>query len=472
MITIVRPPASRALASFYRTLAVTLLADRLAAGQREVRLIEKMFGDQVDERPDVVLLSLYIDDVRAGLRELERLKRRWPDVKAVVGGPHMALLGPRAYEISPHIDHIAVGDCLDIAIPAIEALDRGENVSSRYFQAVGPATFAMPTYSLWDDTRHFPVFPVELSRGCRHRCPFCSDPVLRRGAMSRGGDATLEVLRALCNAHGQVFIRFVDSSFSSMRPDIDVLLRGIVAEELPVRWSAYAYASDLDAQLVDLMRSSGCTALFFGMESLSPDVMTGTRFTRDADRLEATLQMLAEADIFAHCNVIVGLPGETRDTLRLTIDRITALAPDSVGGGPFYLTPGSTFHRRPERFGIKILDENWILRQHETFDEPGHEYFATDTLSQSAMWELADEFRAEITRIGESCWNLSDYALICWEAVGGKRQRLEELWQADEGALADDERLVIQVLKEKVGTEVASDKAADFVGIARRVAAR
>ncbi|MGN6814649.1 MAG: B12-binding domain-containing radical SAM protein [Solirubrobacterales bacterium] len=330
----------------------------------------------------------------------------------------------------------------------------------------------MPTYSLWEGARHFPVFPVELSRGCKHRCPFCSDPVLRRGATSRGGGSTLDVLRALCDVHGEVFVRFVDSSFSSMRPDIDVLLGGIVAEELPVRWSAYAYASDLDAELVELMRSSGCRALFFGMESLSPDVMTGKRFTRDAERIEATLQMLAGAGIFAHCNFIVGLPGETRDTLRRTIDRIATLAPDSVGGGPFYLTPGSTFHRRPERFGIKVLDEDWILRQHETFDEPGHEYFATDTLTQSEMWALADEFRTEITSAGESCWNLSDYALICWEAVGGSRQRLKDLWRADEEALSDDERLVVQVLKEKVGTEVEPNRAAGFVDVARMVATR
>jgi len=98
-------------------------------------------------------------------------------------------------------------------------------------------------------------------------------------------------------------------------------------------------------------------------------------------------------------------------------------------------------------------------------------YFRTATLTQERMKSLAADFRRWVQSELLACWNLSDYALLCWLSVGGETADLVRLWQEPEQALNEDERLVVDVLKEKTGVDVATH-AASFVDATGRVAAR
>ena len=171
-----------------------------------------------------------------------------------------------------------------------------------------------------------------------------------------------------------------------------------------------------------------------------------------------------------HGNFITGLPGETPATLEQTPAGISGIGFDSVGGGPFYLTPGSTFERRPDKFGIRILDPAWRVRQHVNFYDPAHEYFATATLTQPQMKELAAAFRQQIEAGHAACWNLSDYALLCWLSAGGTAAALTDLWKKPEEQMTSAEQQVIGVLKEKDGA-VPPEDAASFVAATRNLAA-
>ena len=182
------------------------------------------------------------------------------------------------------------------------------------------------------------------------------------------------------------------------------------------------------------------------------------------------MDALHQHGIFVHGNFITGLPGETPATVEQTLAGISGIEFDSVGGGPFYLTPGSTFERRPDKFGIRILDPAWRVRQHVNFYDPAHEYFATATLTQPQMKELAAAFRQQIEAGHAACWNLSDYALLCWLSAGGTATALTALWKKPEEQMTCAEQQVIGVLKEKDGA-VPPDDAASFVAATRNLAA-
>jgi hypothetical protein len=309
-----------------------------------------------------------------------------------------------------------------------------------------------------------------MSRGCRQHCPFCTDPVLRRGVALDPVDRTMTTIRSLVSEHGPIWVRFVDSSMSSLGPDLDRLLAALIDAELPVRWSAYAYPHDISPDLARRMAAAGCCALFLGIESLAHGVRVGKHHTKRPNEVAAAVDALHANGIFVHGNFIIGLPGETHDTVAETLDGLEMIHFDSVGGGPFFLTPGSTFHRSPAKFGIEIFDGAWPLKQHVNFYDSDHEYFRTATLTQSDMRQLTATFRHRVQERHLGCWNLSDYAVLCWLSVGGAVADLKRLWTTPEAQLTAEQQLVVSVLKEKSGVQVAAD-AARFVKLTATLAA-
>ena len=467
-VIIIRPAASRLLGSFYQSLGITLLATHLESAGIVVELRDEAFEDVEPEswehQPAVVLFSLYIDDFAIGVALARRVKDAYPGTITMVGGPHVTLVGEAVPNIHDAFDVLALGDCLPEARTLIEALVSGNGParipSVLYPSVVDDDTPLLPSYKVWQQGRYFPLHPVEFSRGCRHRCPFCSDPVLRSGVKAQPLEHVLAQLRSLSSDKSAAFVRFVDSSFTSRRAEVDQLLTAIAREQLPLRWSTYAYASDIDEPFARNLASAGCVALFVGVESLSDEVKTGKRFAKNPMRIRESLKMLRDQGIFTHCNFIVGLPGETRSTFEETLEGILTLEPDSVGGGPFFLTPGTIFHKEAAHFGISILDDQWIARQHLNFHSAA-DYFRTATLSQGDMRSLAQEFRERIVSAGRVCWNLSDYALLCWLSIGGDQDDLVRLWRMSEGDAAAPEFL--NVLREKDGVRLGPNAASGFV---------
>jgi hypothetical protein len=473
-VLIVRPEPSRGLGAFYRNLGLTMLATHARAHGLEPRLVDLTFDTfeaALSVGAKAALFSLYIDDFARGVELAATAKQA--GLATAVGGPHATLLGAEVLAVTDVFDVIGIGDCLPDAMPAIAGLARGKRrpASRIVGDGMGPARMddLAPDYSIWPRDRYFPVFPVEFSRGCRQHCPFCTDPVLRRGVALDPVERTLGTIKALAAAHRRIWVRFVDSSMSSLGPDLVRLLDAIIAAELPVEWSAYAYPHDIDNGLAARMARAGCRALFLGIESLAQGVRVGKHHAKHPDEVTRAVDILHEYGIFVHGNFIIGLPGETADTVAETLAGLTRIRFDSIGGGPFFLTPGSTFERRPEKFGIRVIDPHWRIHQHLNFYEQAHEYFATATLRQEQMKRLAAEFRRQVQQERLGCWNLSDYALLCWLSVGGDTADLVRLWQRPDGELSAEERTVVDVLKEKTARTFPAQAAA-FVGAARQMA--
>jgi hypothetical protein len=82
---------------------------------------------------------------------------------------------------------------------------------------------------------------------------------------------------------------------------------------------------------------------------------------------------------------------------------------------------------------------------------------------------LAEQFRNRVETEQAACWNLSDYALLCWLSVGGTPGDLRRLWQMSDTELTTAECNVIDVLKEKRSI-IPFDPRRSFVETARHVA--
>ncbi|GAB3901114.1 hypothetical protein GCM10029964_089440 [Kibdelosporangium lantanae] len=423
----------------------------------------------------VAVFSLYIDDFSRGLEVAAQLKRARPDIVTFVGGPHVTMVGDDIPGMADSFDHVAIGDCLPEAMALIEdacfsrALPDRSTIRASSFDA--RMDHLMPDYSIWSRDRYFPLYPVEFSRGCRQRCPFCTDPVLRRGLAVNPVTKTLRTLENLVATDDVAYVRFVDSSLTSLGHELDTLLDAMIAANLPVSWSAYAYPHDITPYVAQRLAAAGCRAVFMGIETMAQGVRTGKHHTKRPNEIACSVRALQDQGIFVHGNFIIGLPGETAETVKQTLDGLDAVRFDSVGGGPFYLAPGSTFTQRPERFGIEVLDPYWMRRAHENFYHPVP-YFRTSTLTQLEMANLTVDFRTQIQRSGLACWNLSDFVVLCWLSVGGDIATLKRLWVTPPADLARDRLAIVDVLRERnSGDSLTRQRARNFVSSVQTVAA-
>jgi radical SAM superfamily enzyme YgiQ (UPF0313 family) len=224
-LLIVRPEPSRGLGAFYRNLGLTMLATHARACGLNPQLVDLTFDDFTTALAcgaKVAAFSLYIDDFARGA-ELAVLAKR-AGLVTVVGGPHATLLGNEVLAATDAFDLVCTGDCLPEAMPVMADIARSGATPAKRVIGIGAGEARMdtlaPDYTIWPDDRYFPVFPVEFSRGCRQHCPFCTDPVLRRGLAIDPVERTMATLEALVATHGRIWVRFVDSSMSSLGPTL------------------------------------------------------------------------------------------------------------------------------------------------------------------------------------------------------------------------------------------------------------
>lgn len=454
-----------------------MVATHAMARGLDVTMVDLSFDaveNGLSEDTKVAVFSLYIDDFTRGLEVAAALKRVRPDVVTFVGGPHVTMVGDDIPGITDSFDHVAIGDCLPEAMTLIEDACHGRPLPDHGTIAASSVEARMdhlpPDYSIWSRDRYFPLYPVEFSRGCRQHCPFCTDPVLRRGLAVDPVGKVLRTLENLTELEDTAYVRFVDSSLTSIGPELDTLLDAMIAARLPVTWSGYAYPHDITPDMAHRLALSGCRAVFMGIETMAQGVRTGKHHTKRPEEIARSVRALQDEGIFVHGNFIIGLPGETADTVDQTLAGLDAVRFDSVGGGPFYLAAGSTFTQRPERFGIEVFDPHWTRRAHQNFYDPVP-YFRTATMTQPEMIELAGYFGDQVRGSGLACWSLSDFVVLCWLSVGGDIQTLRRLWQARPAELTDDERDVVDVLRERAsGDQLSRQRALDFVSSVRSVA--
>jgi len=173
----------------------------------------------------------------------------------------------------------------------------------------------------------------ETKRGCGMRCLYCADPVAK-GRATRCAPPGLVVgeLSALLAQNVDHF-HTCDSEFNLPLEHARAVCQAIVDAGLGgrIRWYAYCAPTPFSDELAALCRRAGCIGINFGVDSGCDSILRrlGRHFT-SADLLDtaATCRRHGLASMY---DLLLGGPGETRATVRQTIDLVRRAAPDCVG---------------------------------------------------------------------------------------------------------------------------------------------
>lgn len=234
----------------------------------------------------------------------------------------------------------------------IQRIEDWTNLPFPRFDGMPIARYSCP------DARRRPMVTFMTARGCPHRCGFCASPaILGRKLRAWSVEPIVDELERLVDA-GIREISFVDDVFTLDRRRTIALCEGIVARHLDLSWFCNARADQITPELAAAMASAGCHQVYLGFESGSQAILDGIHKDTTVAALARGAARLAEAGIHRSVGFVLGLPGETDDTVgesialarlvkpeRLQFTRWTPLAGSPLGRDGW---DGAGFHDRAD----------------------------------------------------------------------------------------------------------------------------
>jgi tryptophan 2-C-methyltransferase len=174
---------------------------------------------------------------------------------------------------------------------------------------------------------------VETKRGCPAACIYCADPVAKgKRIRLRSPRVVADEFESLA-AQGITVVHLCDGEFNLPRAHalgvaVELAERKIADR---VRWYTYAAVVPFDAELARAMRRAGCIGIDFTGDSAEDGILGRYRQEHRRSDLERAVRICREEGITCMVDLLLGGPGETPATVRVTIDSLKELGPDSVG---------------------------------------------------------------------------------------------------------------------------------------------
>ena len=276
----------------------------------------------------------------------------------VVGGPH-ATLYPDQVVAEPSIDYVVCGEGEETLRDLVRAMGDGgvrptdsqlRGILGLAFASGGEATInaprpliedldslPMPARHLFELSRYplyasngEPMVTLLSSRGCPYNCSYCFKGIVGRTYRQRSAQSVLAEICYLIDTYDYRHFYFIDDLFTLDVKRLTAIAEGILAEGLDIRWQCLARVDRVTPQLLALMYRSGCREIHYGIESGNADVLERVGKGFSLDRVRDAVTWTDRAGILVKGYFMLGLPGDTEETMQQTIRFASELALDEA----------------------------------------------------------------------------------------------------------------------------------------------
>lgn len=188
-----------------------------------------------------------------------------------------------------------------------------------------PALFPTSVY----EGENFYV-PIQTRRGCPLACSYCSTGTVEgRVIRSRSVDSVIQWINKWVERDFRRF-QFVDNNFNIPPDYAKELCRKIREANLDIKWRSIIYPGRLDESLIKSMATAGCNEVSLGFESGCDDILAGMNKHFSAKDVVNSAKMLIDNNIKVMGFLLLGGPGETKETALRSLDFIEGLNLNSL----------------------------------------------------------------------------------------------------------------------------------------------
>lgn len=212
----------------------------------------------------------------------------------------------------------------------------------------------------------YPEITIVTGRGCPHRCSYCVYPQTMFGHLfrHRSPEKVVEEFKYIRDNFPQVKEIFIeDDTFTVNRKYCQALCQLLTRERVHMTWTANSRA-DIDLQTLRLMKEAGCRLLCIGVESGNQQILDNIHKKLRLEQVEAFMENARKARILVHACFMVGNAGETKETMKQTLDFAKKLRPDTAQFFPLMVYPGTEAFDWAKRHGYLTAKDysKWLTK--------------------------------------------------------------------------------------------------------------
>jgi hypothetical protein len=309
------------------------------------------------------------------------IKKINPRVKLVVGG-HKA----SGLSLSTRIDHIITGQGESSAIALTDNLI--QNIDTPRLMSEGSYPYNDFTSSRINYVPEDIIFngehlSIEFARGCIFKCSFCNYPLIGKKLWEFVKPATLvadEIRRNYDLFKTQGYL-VTDDTINDSEEKVEALHKELTKLPFDLTLSSYARLDLMIAKphTLDMLYEMGFRNFFFGIETFHHEAGKSIGKGMDPTKIKNGLESIKNKypDLMLSAGIIYGLPYETKDSIRNTIEYLRNSPLDNVSVAPLGISADSIIGKNPEKFQFDVKGSTDWSSPWMTFDEA--EEFARQT---------------------------------------------------------------------------------------------
>ncbi len=345
------------------------------------------FAQQVQQlNPRLALVETSTPSIDFDLETAAATKELSPDTFVALIGSHVTFFDREMVADHPAVDAVVRGEFEYTAADLARALDNGGNLSQvsglTYRDADGDVQ-RNPDRPLFEPLDKMP-FPARhivkdsgyragiysggqptamiSSRGCPYRCTFCLWPDILYGHKFRARSAqnVVDEIEEAVRKFGHDEIYFDDDTFTIDRQRVMDICRLINERglEQEVEWIAQCRVDTVDREMLEAMKAANCGYILFGVESGSPKMLKKMKKGITLDKVREAFKLTRELDIKTQAFFLFGMPGETPETIRETIEFAKEINASSTQFAVAIPHPGTALYEECRANGW-LTSENW-----------------------------------------------------------------------------------------------------------------
>jgi anaerobic magnesium-protoporphyrin IX monomethyl ester cyclase len=348
----------------------------------------------IEYKPDIILFLTCSASWVYDFAFIEKAKNALGNVTLVANGGMLIFKGSLYMEKFPILDAII----LDYTQPDIckYLLGERENLSNLIYRDNGNIVVTkrsknkrfsvpIPRHDLFPLNKY--VFPLAkmpvytataASIGCPYGCSFCIPATLPYRV--REVENVIDELKFIkfLNVHE---VLFQDSTFGANRDQAMDICNRMIEEKLNLKWICQSRIDTVDEELLTLMKQAGCHSIQFGIESGDEEILKSMSKGITKEKTIETFKLMRKVGIRTNGFFIIGMPGDTEETIRKTIDYALQLDCDVASFSLPMPHPGT-------RLGEAVRQDGHVLSEKDLFDDVKGSGLQIAEISNDKVWEL------------------------------------------------------------------------------------